>query len=49
MGARLAAKMRQLHPGYSALLLNEPHDSSQRRNVTIGVTYHACRMRVTQM
>jgi hypothetical protein len=41
--------MRQLHPGYAAVLVSEPNDSSQRRNVTIGVTYHACRMRFTQM
>jgi hypothetical protein len=39
---------RLLHPGYAALLLKEPNDSSQRSNVTIGVTYYECRMRFTQ-
>src|SRR3984893_1406921 len=35
VSARLAAGMRQLHPSHAALLMNKPHDSSQRLNVFI--------------
>src|SRR5467141_4073618 len=33
--AGLAAGMRQLHPSHAALLMNKPHDPSQRLNVII--------------
>src|SRR5712664_749625 len=33
--AALAAGMRQLHPSHAALLVNKPHDASQRLNVIV--------------
>src|ERR1700675_4716085 len=35
IGTRLASRMRQLHPGNTALPMNEPHDSSQEFNVIV--------------
>src|ERR1700682_6220410 len=35
VSAGLATGMRQLHPSHAALLMNKPHDSSQRFNVIV--------------